>query len=75
MINYAHQVVNEKMPVREIEKIISTNDVAKKVIQNRKPTEENVHYAYVEDLMRNKIDATVKVTAKKITITYSTVNA
>ncbi len=74
MINYANQVVNEKMPVREIEKIISNNDVAKKVIQNRKPKEENVHYAYVEDLMRNKLDAKVKVTDKKIEITYSNVN-
>ena len=58
MINLANQIVNEKLPVREVEKISQKEEVHKRVEQKRK-TESTNEYKYVEDMLRDKLDTKV----------------
>ena len=73
MINLANQIVNEKLPVREEEKISQKEEVHKRVEQKRK-TESTNEYKYVEDMLRDKLDTKVKIKDNKIEICFNNVN-
>lgn len=69
IIEYANRIVENKLPVREIEEITVEDD--KKVQIKRKEKVINQEYKYVEDLLRDKLDTKVKLKDKKIEISFS----
>lgn len=72
ILELAHQIIEEKIPVRDIETLTSTNEIDKKVKIKRQ--RETAHeYQYVEDLLREKLDTKVKIREKKIEIHFSNV--
>lgn len=72
ILELAHQIIEEKIPVRDIETLTSTNEIDKKVKIKRQ--REMAHeYQYVEDLLREKLDTKVKIREKKIEIHFSNV--
>ena len=71
IIEMAHQIVENKIPVREIEEISSTQ-TKKNKIERRVNTTSN-EYKYVEDLLRDKLDTKVRVRDKKIEISFTNV--
>ena len=72
IIEMAHQIIESKLPVRELENLTSGNDVEKKVKIVRKTTSNN-EYKYVEDMLREKLDTKVKIKDKKIEISFTNV--
>lgn len=71
IIEMAHQIVENKLPVREIEEIGSKEE-KKNRIERHVNTSSN-EYKYVEDLLRDKLDTKVKIKDKKIEITFTNV--
>ena len=65
----ANEIVEKKMPVRDIEKITSDKTIEKKVKINRQ--DSNDEYKYNEELMSEKLDSKVKVRNHKIEISFS----
>ena len=72
IIEFANQIVNSKMPVRDLEMIASDNNLEKKVKITR-TKETNNEFKYVEDLFREKLDTKVKIKNHKIEISFSNV--
>lgn len=71
IIEYARQIVENKLPVREIEHITITDE---KKNQIKKPEKQvNSDYKYVEDLLRDKLDTKVRVKDKKVEISFNNV--
>ena len=71
IIEMAHQIVENKIPVRELEEI-GSKETKKNKIERRVSTTSN-EYKYVEDLLRDKLDTKVKIKDKKIEITFTNV--
>jgi ParB family chromosome partitioning protein len=71
IIEMAKKIVEEKMSVYDIERISSGEGFAKKVKIARK--QDDTNYKYVEDLLRDKLDAKVKIKDKKIIINFTNV--
>ena len=72
IIALANKIISEKLPVRELEINLSSQEIEKKVKINRtnnKPQE----YKYVEDLLREKLDTKVKIKDKKIEISFTNI--
>ena len=69
IIAMAREIVEKKIPVRELEQE-SVNEV-KKVKIERKPV--NNDFKYVEELLREKLDTKVKIKDKKIEISFTNV--
>jgi len=69
IINMAHEIVDKKIPVRELEQ--GTGNEVKKVKIERKPV--NTDFKYVEELLRDKLDTKVKIKDKKIEISFTNV--
>ena len=65
----ANEIVEKKIPVRDIEKITSDKSIEKKVKINRQ--DSNDEYKYIEELMSEKLDSKVKVRNHKIEISIS----
>ncbi|MCI9233108.1 MAG: ParB/RepB/Spo0J family partition protein [Bacilli bacterium] len=72
IIELAHQIIEEKLPVREVESIAADKNMEKKVKIHRQK-ESNNDYKYVEDLLREKLDTKVKIKDKKVEIHFSNV--
>lgn len=71
IIEMANQILESKMPVRDLEAITSNNQVEKKnKIVRRSP---NNDFKYVEDLFREKLDTKVKIKEHKIEISFNNV--
>lgn len=68
IIELAQKIVNENIPVREIEKLTENKEIEKKVKIERKPKINP--YKYVEDMIREKLDAKVKIKENKIEISF-----
>lgn len=65
----ADKIASDKLTVRDIEDLTKETDVEKRVkITRNKPTNE---YKYVEELLREKLDTKVKISDKKITISFT----
>ena len=72
IIEMAHQIIDSKLPVRELEEMTSTPSVEKKIKIVRKSSSSN-EYKYVEDMLRDKLDTKVKIKERKIEISFSNV--
>lgn len=72
VIELAHQIMNEKLPVREIETITNNKDMERRVKIHRQKENSN-EYKFVEDLLREKLDTKVKIKDKKVEIHFSNV--
>lgn len=73
IIELAHQIVENKLPVRNIEQMTEDNHYEKRVKIERKPKEVNRDYKYVEDILREKLDTKVKVKDKVLEISFNNV--
>ena len=71
ILEMARQIVERKIPVRELEQ--QAEDKAKKVKITRNPKTVNNDFKYVEELLREKLDTKVKIKDKKIEITFTNV--
>lgn len=71
IITMAREIVNKKIPVRELEQ--DTETETKKVKIERHSKTVNNDYKYVEELLREKLDTRVKIKDKKIEITFTNV--
>ena len=69
IIEMAHEIVDKKIPVRELEQ--ESEKEEKKVKIERKPV--NNDFKYVEELLREKLDTKVKIKDKKIEISFTNV--
>ena len=69
IIEMAREIVEKKIPVRELEQ--GTEKVEKKVKIERKPV--NNDFKYVEELLREKLDTKVKIKDKKLEISFTNV--
>jgi len=71
ILEMARQIVERKIPVRELEQ--QAEDKAKKVKITRNPKTVNNDFKYVEELLREKLDTKVKIKDKKIEISFTNV--
>ena len=71
VIEMARQIVERKIPVRELEQEAESKE--KKVKIERKAKDTNNDFKYVEELLREKLDTKVKIKDKKIEITFTNV--
>lgn len=71
IIAMAHEIVDKKIPVRELEE--ESTQETKKVKIERKHKEVNNDYKYVEDLLRDLLDTKVKIRDKKVEISFTNV--
>jgi len=69
IIEMAHNIVANKMPVRELEQ--ESEKESKKVKIERRPI--NNDFKYVEELLRDKLDTKVKIKDRKIEISFTNV--
>lgn len=69
IIQMAHEIVDKKIPVREIEQDSVTE--TKKVKVERHQTVVNNEYKYVEEMLIEKLDTKVKIKDKKIEISFN----
>lgn len=67
----AQKIVNNNLPVRELEKLAEASNFERKIKIERKKREVNKDLKYVEDLLSDKLDSKVKVKENKIEITYT----
>jgi ParB family chromosome partitioning protein len=72
IIEMAREIVENKLPVRQIEDIAANPEVEKKVKIVRKSNSSN-EFKYVEDLLRDKLDTRVKIKERKIEISFNNV--
>lgn len=68
IIKLAHEIVENKLPVRDIEN--KTTNEEKKVKINHQPKEVNKDFVYAEELLRDKLDTKVRIRDNKIEITF-----
>ena len=72
IIEMAHQIIESKLPVRELEVLTSGADVEKKNKIVRKAPANN-EYKYVENMLKDKLDTKVKIKEHKIEISFNNV--
>lgn len=68
IIKMAHEIVDKKLPVRTVEQMSEDKPKINKITRKK---QTNSEYKYVEDLMRDKLDAKVKIKDKKIEISFT----
>lgn len=73
IIEIANKIVNEKLSVREVENMVNDDHIERKIRIERKVKETDNDYKYVEELLREKLDAKVKIKDKKIEISFTSV--
>ena len=66
--NIANKITNEGMPVRELENLVENKEIPKKVKIEKTP--KTNEFKYVEDMMKDKLDTKVKISDKKIEISF-----
>lgn len=71
IIQMAREIVDRKIPVRELEQ--ETEQETKKVKIERHTKPVNSSFKYVEELLREKLDTKVKIKDKKIEISFTNV--
>ena len=71
IIDMAREIVNKKIPVRELEQEAETENKKVKIERHSKPV--NTDYKYVEELLREKLDTKVKIKDRKIEISFTNV--
>ncbi len=71
IIEMADRIVNQKLPVHDVEEL--TVEKTKKNKIERKASSQSTEYKYVEDMLRDKLDAKVKIRDKQIVINFTNV--
>ena len=71
IISMAHEIVERKIPVRELEQEAETKE--KKVKIERHSKSVNNDFKFVEELLREKLDTKVKIKDKKIEIAFTNI--
>src|SRR5574344_20999 len=71
IIEMAKKIVNDKLPVHELESL--TEKTNKKVKIERKINPRNNEFKYVEDMLRDKLDTKVKINDNKVIINFTNV--
>lgn len=74
MLRLANQIVDQKLPVREVENISNNPELLKKVKMERKNRNNSSEFKYVEDIFREKLDTKVKIKEKRIEISFNNIN-
>ena len=69
IIELANEIVNKKIPVRELEEESTNENKKVKIERHSKPV--NADFKYVEELLREKLDTKVKIKDKKIEISFN----
>ena len=69
IIELANKIVNEGMPVRELEFSSSSEEKKNKI--ERHSNQVNSEYKFVEELLREKLDTKVKIKERKIEISFT----
>ncbi len=72
IMELSHKIIEEKLPVRDIENIANNKEIERRVKINRQK-ESSSEYRYVEDLLRDKLDTKVKIKDKKVEIHFNNV--
>ncbi|MDD2181198.1 MAG: ParB/RepB/Spo0J family partition protein [Bacilli bacterium] len=73
IIETANKIIKEAIPVRKLEKVTEGKEFERRIPINRRVTEENENYKYVENLVGEKLDTKVKIKDKKIIINFNNV--
>ena len=71
IIEIANKIIDQKLPVREIEEITTNTSKKQKNVKRKQPSENE--YKYVEELLKEKLDTKVKVCDNKIQINFTNV--
>ena len=71
IIELAHEIVNKKIPVRELEEDTEKEIKKVKIERHTKPLDND--FKYVEELLRDKLDTKIKIKDKKIEISFTNV--
>ena len=71
IIEIAKQIVERRIPVRELEQEAEKENKKIKIERHPKPIDQNLRY--VEELLREKLDTKVKIKDKKIEISFTNV--
>lgn len=71
VLEMASQIIQNKMPVRDLERVTEEQHLEKKIKINRQPRELDKDYRYAESLLREKLDTKVKIKERKIEISFS----
>ena len=74
MIKLAQKIISENLPVHEVERISTSEEVIKKVKNERRKKSASSEFKYVEDLMSDKLDTKVRIKERKIEISFNNVN-
>ena len=69
IITLAHEIVDNKLPVRDIERKATVEE--KKVKINKNVKERDKEYIYAEELLREKLDTRVRIQDNKIVISFT----
>ena len=71
IIEMARQIVERKMPVRELEQEAENKEKKVKIERHTKPINNDLKY--VEELLREKLDTKVKIKDRKIEIAFTNI--
>lgn len=71
IVSMALDVASKKMSVRDLEETISNEKPEKRVKFERKEKASNNNYKYVEEILREKLDSKIKISNKKIEISFT----
>lgn len=71
IMELSNRIINDKISVRELEEMTTSNDVEKKIKITRRVPDSTSDYKYVEDILRDKLDAKVRITDTKIEIRFT----
>ena len=72
IIEMANKIVDQSLPVREVE--LQTNDgTFERKVKITRHKENHSDYRYVEDILKEKLDTKVKIKDKKIEISFTNV--
>lgn len=66
----ANKIVEDKLSVRQVEKIATSDDYKRKMPVQKKKNEQNNEYNYVEEILKEKLGTKVKISNKKVEISF-----
>lgn len=71
ILETAHKIINQQIPVRELERVTDGEEFERRVKITRRAPENNQNYKYVEDLLGEKLDTKIKIKENKIIINFN----
>lgn len=71
IIEMAHEIVEKKLPVRNVEDLSANSEKKVKSVRHRQP--EKNEFTHVEEMLKEKLDTKVKIKDNKIEISFTNV--